>query len=241
MIRVLSAILLLLIGVSSVRADEKNVVLPVHHYVYLPASFDTTAPRKLDTVPKAPLRLQADTSALLKTDTVKKKKHNPRTATIRSAIIPGWGQIYNKKYWKLPIVYAAIGIPAYLFVDNKKWYDRIRYGLSIVANERYGNADSMSKVHPRVLPLVERKSSSALMNYRNEYRKNMDYSILVGLLFWGLQIVDATVDAHLKDFDISDNISLNITPAILPGNSVGLSFVFNLGANNRAKGLPSLR
>ncbi|MEO8583095.1 MAG: DUF5683 domain-containing protein, partial [Flavitalea sp.] len=64
--------------------------------------------------------------------TVKRKAHSPRQATIRSAILPGLGQIYNRKYWKVPIVYAAIGIPAYLFFDNRKWYNKSRYALSVL-------------------------------------------------------------------------------------------------------------
>jgi hypothetical protein len=60
------------------------------------------------------------------TTVVKKKVHSPRQATIRSAIVPGLGQIYNKKYWKVPIVYAAIGTPMVLFFNNKSWYNKTR-------------------------------------------------------------------------------------------------------------------
>ena len=66
-------------------------------------------------------------------------KHNPKIATFRSAVIPGWGQAYNKKYWKLPIVYAAVGIPAYLFFWNKSWYQKSL--SSHLSKERY-HADS---------------------------------------------------------------------------------------------------
>lgn len=172
----------------------------------------------------------AKLDTLAQRDTIAKAKHSPRKAAIRSAIIPGWGQIYNKKYWKVPIVYAAVGIPAGLFVYNKNWYDRTRYALAVVANNSYNNADSMARVHTRLRPLVELKAEGSLLNYRNEFRKNMDYSILFGLLFWGLNVVDATVDAHLKDFDISDDLSLKIKPTILTGSNVaGLSLVFTIG------------
>lgn len=177
--------------------------------------------------------------SLKKTDTV--KRHSPRKAALRSAIIPGWGQIYNKKYWKVPIVYAAVGIPAYLYVDNKRWYDRTRYALAVVANKSYNNPDSMAKVHSRLKPLVDLRSENSLLNYRNEFRKNMDYSILFGLLFWGLNIVDATVDAHLKGFNVNDDISLRVKPTLIPiSNSPGVSFVFTIG-KTQPKTLPSLR
>lgn len=154
----------------------------------------------------------------------------PRKAAIRSAILPGLGQIYNRKYWKLPLVYAAVGIPGYLIFDNKRWYDRSKYALVLIANKTI-NQDSLNKVHPQLRTFVERGDQNSVINYRNEFRKNMDYSILFTLLFWGLQVVDATVDAHLRDFDVSDDLSLRVQPAILPGNAVGVGLVLTFGKN----------
>jgi hypothetical protein len=162
---------------------------------------------------------------------VKKKVHSPRKATMRSLIIPGWGQVYNKKYWKVPIVYAAIGTPAYLFFYNKKWYDRTKYALSIVTNDRYtGPAaeDSLSRVHPQLKFLVNERAQGSLIDYRNEFRRSMDYSILFTILMWGLNVVDATVDGHLKGFDVGDELSLKVRPSMI-NNSLypGLSVVVN--------------
>jgi hypothetical protein len=164
-----------------------------------------------------------------KADTSKEKVFSPRKAALYSAILPGLGQVYNKKYWKVPIVYAAVGIPIYLFFDNKNWYNRTRYALAIVTSATYPNnqGDSMSKVHPQLRSLVDRKADGALLNYRNEFRKNMDYSILFTLLFWGLNVVDATVDAHLKGFNVSDNLTLKVKPAILSTQSVGIGLVLS--------------
>src|SRR5688572_5134582 len=66
-------------------------------------------------------------------DSTGKRTYEPRKAAIFSAIMPGLGQIYNRKYWKVPIVYAAIGIPIYTYFDNKMWYNRTRYALSVLA------------------------------------------------------------------------------------------------------------
>ena len=162
---------------------------------------------------------------------IKKKVHSPRKATRRSLIIPGWGQAYNKKYWKVPIVWGAIGVPAYLFTYNKKWYDKTKYALSIVANDRYTGpaaADSLSKVDPELRFLVDAKEQGSLVNYRNDFRRNMDLSILFTLLFWGLNVVDATVDAHLINFDVSDELSLKVKPTIMPNSTnPGISLVVN--------------
>jgi hypothetical protein len=95
-------------------------------------------------------------------------------------------------------------------------------------------------------PLVKSRSVNALINYRNEFRRNRDYAILFGLLLWGLNVVDATVDAHLKDFDVSDDLTLRIKPTLLPGkvpaisNVPGLSFALVIG-NNHPKAISSPR
>lgn len=168
---------------------------------------------KLDSVPAA------------KQDTTTRKKHSPRKAAIRSAIVPGWGQVYNGKLWKVPIVYTALGIPAYLFIDNIKWYRRTKYAFEVAAS-RTTNPDSLNKVHPQLRAFVDAGQETALQNYRNEFRRNVDYSALFFLLFWGLNIVDATVDAHLKEFDVSPDLSFKIKPGYNQiGNTYGISLV----------------
>src|SRR5215203_4670838 len=88
--------------------------------------------------------------ALVATDTVKAKKHIPRKATIRSAIIPGWGQIYNKKAWKVPIVYAAIGIPVGTFIYNKSWYTKTSEAAKMLGSEPPDTANYMNRVDPEL-------------------------------------------------------------------------------------------
>jgi len=140
---------------------------------------------------------------LAKKDSVTKAKHDPRKATIRSAIIPGWGQAYNHEYWKIPIVYGALSIPAATFVYNNNWYHRTRDAYNILVNHGDTNA-----IYPRLKGI----SPESLQYYRNSFRKDRDYSVLFFLLAWSLNIVDATVFAHLKDFDVSPDLSLHIQP-----------------------------
>jgi hypothetical protein len=174
------------------------------------------------------------------TDTIKKPRHNPRKATIRSAILPGWGQAYNKKYWKIPIVYTAIGIPIGTFIYNKKWYDRTRAAARMLSASPPDTANYRQRVDEKLHIFFDRPEAlPSLLNYRNEFRRNMDYSLLFVLLFWGLNVVDATVDGHLKDFDVSDDLSLRIKPTILSGTTTaGISFVFTIG-RNPSKGITS--
>jgi len=168
---------------------------------------------------------------VMKIDTLAKKKFIPRQATIRSAIIPGWGQVYNKKYWKLPLVYAAVGIPVYAFIYNRDWYIKTRDAAKMISTA--DTVNWQNRVDPKLhVFFLGQESLGSLLNYRNEFRRDMDYSILFVLLAWGLNIVDATVDAHLKGFDVSEDLSLKIKPTILSGTSTaGVSLILTIGKN----------
>jgi hypothetical protein len=171
-----------------------------------------------------------------KVDSLSKKKHDPRKATLYSTFLPGLGQVYNRKYWKLPLVYAAVGIPAYTFFYNKTWYQKCQYALSVVLTGTT-NPDSLNKVDPKLKVFITSADASDLISYRNEFRKDQDYSVVFFLLFWGLNIVDATVDAHLMNFDVSSELSMHLEPGpAMPDNAMtgamngppGVSLVFEL-------------
>ena len=150
-------------------------------------------------------------------------KHSPRKAAIRSAIIPGWGQAYNKKYWKIPIVYAALGTSAYIFFDNINWYNKYRLAYSVSQDP---NRTDISKVDPRLVILIEQGQEESLRYQRNNFRRYVDYSAVAFILLWGLNVVDAAVDAHLKSFDVSPDLSFRIKPGYSElGNTHGISLV----------------
>jgi hypothetical protein len=165
-------------------------------------------------------------------DTVAKKtvkKFNPRTATFRSAVLPGWGQIYNKKYWKLPLVYGALGTTAGIYFFNIKTYKALR---NAYINIRDGNDSNNYLIDSRFSNLSE----SAIRSYRDSFRQNIDYSVLFFILFWGLNVVDATVDGHLKAFDVNDNLSLELKPGFSPmANTTGISLVLNIGKKHDSR------
>lgn len=170
-------------------------------------------------------------------DSAGNRTFEPRKAAIYSAICPGLGQIYNKKYWKVPIAWAAVGIPIYTFFDNKKWYNRLRYALEVgdMSPTDPSYSESLDKVDSKLQKFVIQGRSDVLLNWRNEYRKNMDYSILFTLLFWGLNVVDATVDAHLKGFNVNDNLTMQVKPALLSNSTIGVSLVFKFDKNGPKK------
>jgi hypothetical protein len=145
-------------------------------------------------------------------DSVIKKPHSPKVAAIRSAIFPGLGQIYNKKYWKLPIVYGLLGVTGGIFIFNLNNYrdTRFAYQAKYKASLAPPLRDSTDyfRIRSDLLPL----SLESLRFYRDQYRRDIDYSALLFLLCWGLNVVDAAVDAHLQSFDVSPNLSLKIKP-----------------------------
>lgn len=157
-------------------------------------------------------------------------KRGIRKATIHSAIFPGWGQINNKQYWKLPIVYAAVGIPAYLFFYNLEQYRVVRQAYIYRLDDDPTNDDL---IPDNLKPL----SDNSIRFYRDEFRRNVDYSVLAFILAWGLNVVDANVSAHLRGFDVSDNLSLRLKPSVMPnlrGASMGLALTPKATAGTKA-------
>ena len=159
------------------------------------------------------------------------KAYNPRIATYRSAIIPGWGQATNKKYWKIPIVYAALGVTTYIFFRNVKQYNE--------AKKAYANAIDGNTANDNEIPqpyFSVKNQPERIKSFRNQVRQNVDYTVLFFIVFWGLNVVDATVDAHLKTFDVSDDLSLQIKPGYSQmANTNGISLVFKIGKNSTGK------
>lgn len=156
--------------------------------------------------------------------------HSPHTATMYAAICPGLGQIYNKKYWKLPIVYGGIAALCYSIHFNGKYYDLYRraYRDFII---RDPNNKSYTEVLKRSNVTVEEAETvyadwftNALKRKKDSYRRNRDLSYFGLIGVYLLQIIDANVDAHFFYFDVDDNISLRWQPNIdasPDGNTVG--------------------
>ena len=149
-------------------------------------------------------------SLLAKNDSiVMQKKHDPKKATLYSAVLPGLGQAYNKKYWKMPIVYAGIGTIAYFIYTNSDGYStyRLAYDYKTGIN---------TDVSDEIISIARRYSNENLIKIRDSYRRNVELSWIVMALWYGLNIVDATVDAHFFEYDIGDDLSLKIEPTLQP-------------------------
>lgn len=151
-------------------------------------------------------------------------KYNPNVAVMRSVILPGWGQVTNKKYWKLPLVYGALGTTAYIFFRNINQYKDAKNAYILATDTIPGNDILIKEPYYSVRNQPER-----IRTFRNQVRQNIDYSVLFFILFWGLNVADAAVDAHLKTFDVNDDLSLKIKAGYSPmARTSGVSLILGI-------------
>jgi len=151
--------------------------------------------------------------------------HLPAKATIYSTMMPGLGQIYNKQYWKVPIIYAALSGSWYMASSNNYKYQKV---LTSLRNYNATNEDII--INGQV------KDKDTAIRYKDYVRRNRDISYLVFGLTYVLQILDANVDANMLDYDISDDLSFHIEPVYfnnptnpysITSSTVGLGLNFN--------------
>ena len=128
---------------------------------------------------------------------------DPNRAALYSAVLPGLGQIYNKQYWKLPIIYGGGAVFLYFIKRNDVRYNRYRNALIAETDNNPHN------VNP--FPQFDEQRLNSSVDF---YRRNRDYMIIFACVFYGLNILDAYVDAHLNEFDVSDDLSMKISPTI---------------------------
>ena len=152
----------------------------------------------------------------------------PSKAAFYSAILPGLGQVYNKRYWKVPIVYGLLGTTIYFYTTNDKNYniyrDAYKRRLAGFTDDEFYDRDGSGTVigTPDV-------SDNSLIDAQKYHQRQRDLSLLLTIVAYALNIVDANVDAHLKQFNINDDLSFEPKPVIIQNDlnnnkSVGLSF-----------------
>jgi hypothetical protein len=181
-----------------------NKIVPISLLFFLIGTVSLFAQVKKDTV-----LVVKDTTALIEIDPL-----TPAKAAFYSAILPGLGQVYNKKYWKVPLVYGAIGTSLYFYIDNNKKYhdyrDAYKRRLEGYSGDKYEFLDD-----------------SRLIAGQKFYQRNRDLSALFVVGFYVLNIIDANVDAALIQFNVNERLSLR--PEIYPADvtfkpNVGLTF-----------------
>jgi hypothetical protein len=139
-------------------------------------------------------------------DSILEKQHSPVKAAVMSICLPGLGQVYNKKYWKVPIIYAGLGIMTYFIVTNAGNYSKYKKAyIESVNNDTTGQYQD----------LVNKYSEQDLLNAREYYRRNLEMTCIITGVWYILNIVDAAVDAHLFTYNISKDLSLKVDPVFM--------------------------
>ena len=144
--------------------------------------------------------------------TKEKKPHSPKTATIMSACLPGLGQIYNGKWWKVPIVYAGLGGLGYMVYSNYSEYRSYLHAYEF----KTGDLPDGVTLSEHETDLANRYAASQLQTYKESYRRNFELFTIITVAWYGLNILDACVDGHLYSYDISDDLSLSVDPYLRP-------------------------
>ncbi len=155
---------------------------------------------------------------------VQKPKFIPRPSKSwkYSAILPGWGQAYNRSYWKIPVIYAGLGAVIYVYTFNNRQFHKWRNAY-------------IAKLDPEIPDEYPNASIHAIKNQMDFFRRNREYTVLAGVAVWALNVLEAYVYAHLLNFDVSEDLSLRIEPYTVPtknfdgiaSNSLSLKLTLN--------------
>lgn len=157
------------------------------------------------------------------------KVHSPKKASRLSMLLPGAGQIYNslampkgKKHawWKVPIIYAGLGATAYFFVENQI--------LQRDYKQEYINRVDLGMPPGQEFPEFETFDNTALIQLHEAHKSSRNTMAIGFLAVYGLNVLDALVEAHFVDFDVSEDLSLGIRPAVMPSNSFGLTLALRM-------------
>lgn len=174
-----------------------------------------------------PTKNQSFNDLIVDADSVKSvyDANRPSRAAFYSAILPGLGQIYNKKYWKLPLVYGALGGSIAVYIQNDRQYndlrDAFRIRLAGGTNDEFSREDGT--------PII---STAGLERAQQVSQRNKELSILVTALFYVIQVIDANVNGHLDQFDVERDLSIvpymDYSPGtvIAPSYGLGISYKF---------------
>ncbi len=162
---------------------------------------------------------------------------NPTTATWLALVIPGGGQIYNRKYWKLPIIYGGFAGCAYALTWNGKMYNDYQNAYVDAVNENWDAASITDLLPPGYLDRVgHTQVTETLRRRKDTYRRWRDLSIFATIGVYLISVIDAYVDAELSNFDITPDLSMKVEPTII-NNRLNNTFKTTNSLNDTSVGL----
>ena len=155
----------------------------------------------------------------------------PGKAALMSAIVPGLGQAYNHSYWKIPIIYATGGVLGYFLKTNNDQYLSFKNAISLrVDGDPSNDQDEYTE---RIGTRSLEDQVAILKRNRDSYRRWRDYTVLYSIVAYGLNVTEAYVHAHLKGFDISEELTMKVQPDVIQTNTYSFTPAFSLSINLR--------
>lgn len=199
---------------------------------------------------KDTVKVATVTDTLISVEQVIRKPHSPHKATIMAMILPGSGQIYNGQWWKVPILYGGIAADIYGIVWNNNRFKEYRDAFMEYSQYLDAKAKDPNTPYPEnpawdkipkgfdveTSPYMQTAAGqqwfkNTLSNRKTSFKRNRDLCYIVMGAIYAINIIDATVFAHFYDFEIDDNLSLNLRPTTsyspVGGGTIGLSLTFN--------------
>jgi hypothetical protein len=201
------------------RSISKSRLLAVSFFLILLLPFSQLKSQSSDT---GSTEIRKDTNKVV----VVIKKHPPKKALLMSAVLPGLGQAYNKKYWKIPIIYAGAAAVTYFAIKN---LDSLNIYSSAYKKSVTGKSALIDKFHSQY-------DSTQLLTLRTDYKRYTDLTFIIAGAIYALNIIDATVDAYMFTYDLSDDLSMHVLPTFYTSRNysyTGLSFSFTFGKHSK--------
>ena len=216
--------MILAISVKPLTAQE----IPADTSLVTPLMVQPAMPMDVaDTVTVDVDNLAPDSIPALPADSIPEKEiHSPKKAAIYSAVLPGLGQAYNRKYWKIPLVYGGFAAFGY-FIDWNNDNYRISKNAYLDLTDTDENTNSFMNLkyieyYDLTNPTMVERLKDGLIKRQDYYRRNRDLLVILTVAFYGLNIIDASVDAHFFDWDISDDLTMNLKPTFQQVNHQNL-------------------
>jgi hypothetical protein len=140
----------------------------------------------------------------------------PKKAILYSAILPGLGQVYNRQYWKVPIIYAGMAAALIAYDFNNSRYQQYKKAYIARIDNNPSTTDEFVGLY----------TDANLKTLQDSYKRFADMTILFTAVGFAIQSLDALTAAHLKNFDVSKDISFRFSPTVLPSGQIGIAMIF---------------
>lgn len=206
MYRYMLAFLIAVLTIAAAKAQEPDTTYRTAGGI---APGDTLRSTRQDSVSARKFKPKKKKARVYRPDSL----HSPHTAVMHSLIIPGWGQIYNHRWWKVPVIYGGLGLLFDAIIFNTKYYNEL---LALSKYREYGRTPQPGDKYYAQAIAYSAYGDQQIYDALDVYRRNRDLSIMGFLGAWGVNVVDAYIDAKFEhSYSMDNDLTMKITPTLL--------------------------